>query len=247
MEPDAYVEMYHVETDHWWYRGMRQITERMLLPALSPRRGLRILDAGCGTGGNLGFLKAYGTVHGLDYSMLALSFAKRMHLGAVLQATVEHLPFPDGCFDLVTSFDVLYHQEVGDEQHALSELARVLRPNGVAFVRLPALAALRGAHDAKVHGARRYTLPELRTKLSAVGLRPLRLTYANTVLLPVAWLSRWISQLSSQQAAESDLKLPPTIINKLLTAILALESRWLGSGRSLPLGVSVIGLAIKPD
>ena len=245
MEPEAYVEMQQAEVDHWWYRGMRRITQRLLSASLPPRRDLRILDAGCGTGGNLSFLGNFGRVYGIDYSMLALGLGTSTKIA---QATIERLPFADSTFDVVTSFDVLYCREVGDDERALAEIARVLRPNGIALIRCPALAALRGPHDDKVHGARRYTLPQLRTKLIAAGLRPVRMTYANALLLPLAWLSRWSQQrsLMAGQTPESDLQKIPTAINTLLSAVLDLEAVWIGSGGSFPLGVSVIGLATKP-
>lgn len=248
MEPEAYVEMYHAEADHWWYRGMRLITERLLTMAFPQRRDLRILDAGCGTGGNLSFLNAFGSIYGIDYSTLALSFARKTHVGVVAQATVETLPIADCTFDVVTSFDVLYCQEVIDDVHALSEFARVLRPQGIVLIRLPALDALRGPHDAKVHGVRRYTLAELRSKLSLVGLESLHFTYANSLLLPIAWLSRWSQQirLKRGQSPDSDLKPLPPFANNLLRGILSLEAAWIGSGYGFPLGVSVFGLARKP-
>lgn len=245
MEPEAYVEMKQAEVNHWWYRGMRRITERLLRAHLPPRKNLRILDAGCGTGGNLSSLGRFGTVYGIDYSTLALRLSESTKTA---QATVEQLPFGDCSFDAVTSFDVLYCCEVLDDGRALVEIARVLRPNGIALIRCPALAALRGLHDDKVHGARRYTLPELRTKLRAAGLVPVRMTYANALLLPLAYLSRWSQQRSRHvgQQIESDLQQMPSAINTLLSSVLDLEAACIGSGGSFPLGVSVIGLATKP-
>ncbi len=141
MEAEAYDELYAQEADHWWYGGMRHITERLLAPVV--KETLHILDAGCGTGGNLSALARFGCPVGMDYSPLALAYATKAHAGRVARATIEALPYADNSFDLVTSFDVLYCREVEDDAKAVRELARVTRPGGHVLVRVPALRALR--------------------------------------------------------------------------------------------------------
>src|SRR5215210_6720683 len=64
MERAEYLVMAAVEGDHWWYGGMRAITASMLDSAYAGRRDLHVLDAGCGSGGNLRFLRRYGAVAG---------------------------------------------------------------------------------------------------------------------------------------------------------------------------------------
>ncbi|HEX2514418.1 MAG TPA: class I SAM-dependent methyltransferase, partial [Chloroflexota bacterium] len=57
MNPAEYEAMYRLEDGLWWYSGMRRITAAALGGRLSGAAGpLRILDAGCGTGGNLAWL-----------------------------------------------------------------------------------------------------------------------------------------------------------------------------------------------
>lgn len=250
MEAEAYKELFEQEPDHWWYRGMREITRRMLASALPTSAKLRILDVGCGVGGNLQFLKQFGTPYGLDYSALALDYALQAQAtssGSLLQASVEQLPYADHTFDLITSFDVLYSRGVRNDRVAFTELARVLRPDGLLLIRLPALNILRGHHDEVVHGIRRYTAAELRDKLCAVGLSPQRLTYANSLLLPAIFLIRFLQRRSSGKTASShsDVRPTPHLLNELLYGLLRLEAAWIGSGRSFPAGVSVIALATK--
>lgn len=247
MEPAAYDELNALETDHWWYRGMRDITARLLRSALPRQTGLDILDAGCGAGGNLDALAQFGRVWGFDYSPLALGYAARRHSGKLARASVEALPYADACFDLVTSFDVLVCQEVADDVRALREFARVTRPGGHVLVRLAALEALRGPHDIVVHGARRYTAAELRAKLAQAGLKPVRVTYANSLLLPPIFAARRLQSASVARGAEpqSDVKAAPGPLNDLLAGLLGLEARWISSGRGFPAGVSVMALAAK--
>ena len=56
MEIEEYKNIFELEGDHWWYRGMRKISFSLLNKYLK-NRNLKILDAGCGTGFNLLKLK----------------------------------------------------------------------------------------------------------------------------------------------------------------------------------------------
>jgi SAM-dependent methyltransferase len=248
MESKAYEELHRLEPTHWWYRGMRQITERLLQAPLEHQEKLRILDAGCGTGGNMLALAERGTAVGVDFSPLALEYASETHPGKVAQASVERLPFADNSFDLVTSFDVLYCYEVRDDVKALREFARVLCPGGHLFIRLPALPFLRGSHDIVVHGIRRYTASELHLKLLQAGLRPVRLTYLNCLLLPGIFLIRKMQNVCAYfgAAPDSDVQETAPALNSLLTRILTLEAAWISHGHDFPAGVSVACIATKP-
>jgi len=247
MQPEAYDELHALEPTHWWYRGMRDITEHLLTASLPRQQGLNILDAGCGAGGNLTALSRFGRVVGLDYSPLALNYASQEHAGKVSRATVEALPYADAIFDLVYSFDVIYAREVQDDVKALQEFARVTRPGGHVLVRAPALEVLRGPHDTVVHGARRYTARELCAKMEKAGLQPLRSTYANSFLMPLIFLIRKIQSIGVGlgNESESDVNQTSEPANTILTTLLGLEARWIGVGGRFPAGVSVIVLAVK--
>ena len=238
MEPSEYDNIARVEDQHWWYRGMAAISLSFLT-----RYGKdhRILDAGCGPGGMLRRLAVVGKPLGIDLHPLAIAYAHQSTSAPLARATVECLPFASGSFDLVTSFDVLYHLAVGDDVAALSEFARVLRPNGLLLLRLPAFERLRGAHDITVHTRHRYTAAELRTKLAAAGFRVRRLTYANTLLFPFIVLRR---TTQGHQGEQTDVELPSPIVNHLLEFVLGLERRWL-TYFNLPFGVSLFALANK--
>ncbi|NTU86169.1 MAG: class I SAM-dependent methyltransferase, partial [Chloroflexales bacterium] len=162
MEKSEYTTMAAVELRHWWYGGMRAISAALLDRPYGGRRDLRILDAGCGTGGDALYLGRYGQVVGLDYAGEAAALVGERLPGRFARGSVLELPFADDSFDLVTSFDVLYHQGVPDEAPALAEARRVLCPGGRLLVRLPAYEWLRSRHDRQVHTRRRYTAPEAR-------------------------------------------------------------------------------------
>ena len=98
--------------------------------------GLRILDAGCGSGPLFAALRDRGAiVTGFDKSAGMIELARR-RLGddADLQVADLGSPlrFPDGTFDDVTASLVLHYLE--DWGPALAELRRVLRPGGRLIV-----------------------------------------------------------------------------------------------------------------
>ena len=241
MEPGEYDNIARLETEHWWYAGMRRIAEGVLRGAgLGPRA--EILDAGCGTGGGLKWLSAFGTVTGVDLHPLAVRYASQTS-PRVARASIQALPFPNMAFDLVTSFEVLYHLAVSDDVGALSEFARVLRPGGQLLVRVPAHDWLRGAHDRHVHTRHRYAPRELREKIERAGLAVQTLTFVGLMLFPLAVLKRLTQR---ETDAETDVTLPPPLINQALTRTLAAEGLWLRHF-NLPIGLSLLALARKPD
>lgn len=242
MESDAYHEMFQLEAAHWWYRGMRDITAVLLKSLFPASDRLKILDAGCGTGFNLKALATFGEVTGVDFSSLAVGYARQY--GKVAQASIEHLPYPTDYFDLVTSFEVIYHVGVRDDVRAIREMARVAHPGGYVLVRVPALSALKGAHDVFVHGVRRYTVAELQAKLQAAGLIPVRLTYANSLLLPAIFLARQWHKNTPQ--GRSDVQYQPGMVSEMLYRLLRLEGAWINRGGHFAAGVSLFGVGQKP-
>jgi len=100
--------------------------------------GLRLLDLGAGMGGFVVAAALAGaTVTACEYNpaycrIIALRAARHgLHL-PIANAAGEALPLPSATFDAVTAWDVLEH--VRDPRLVLDELARVLRPGGVALI-----------------------------------------------------------------------------------------------------------------
>jgi SAM-dependent methyltransferase len=249
MELDQYQLMYCQERAHWWYAGMRCISEK-LLERFPPRSSAgdaqqwEILDAGCGTGGMTKVLGSRGRVTGIDFSSEALRLAKLRRLPGLVRASVGELPFEAGRFDLVTCFDVLYHLNVDDDVAALSELRRVLRPGGVLHVRLPAYDWIRGAHDAAVHTRHRYSRRELREKLASAGFEVAHTSYANSLLFPLAPAKRLLER-GNGVGRVADLWQPPRSLNRMLADLLAAEAPVITSV-GLPWGLSIHAVAHRP-
>lgn len=244
MNVAEYGRMYEAEERQWWYAGMRAISDSLLdkhIPGGPSSR--RILDAGCGTGNNLAHFRERGRAVGVDLSEDALRFCRTRGVRAA-RASVLSLPFGPAAFDLVTSFDVLYHRWVADDRAAVAELVRVLAPGGLLLVRVPALEVLWGAHDDAVLSRHRYTRGEVAALLQGAGLEVLELTYANTLLFPVLLLRRTLDRLTGRHG--SDVGFLPAPMEAAFLALLRAEARMVRHVR-LPVGASVVALGRRPE
>src|SRR5688572_27985040 len=147
MKYQDFADLYALEESMWWFAGMREITAALLEPVCPPGIEREVLDAGCGTGGMLTWLRRYagqGQVTGVDLAQDALEFCRERGEHKLARASVTHLPFADSSFDLVTSFDVLLQiPGEGLDERAMREMFRVLRPGGVAFARAAAYEWMR--------------------------------------------------------------------------------------------------------
>jgi SAM-dependent methyltransferase len=241
MQQHTYSIMYEVEGKHWWFAGRRRIiagfVERVCRDIGEPRP--RILDVGCGTGANLQMLAQFGAAEGVDVSTAALDFCRARGLAQVKQGAAESLPFEDASFDLVTGLDVVEHLD--DDIAGLSEMRRVLRPEGRAVLFVPAFMFLWGVQDDISNHRRRYTLPELKQKLREAGLTVERASYANiTFFLPIL-IGRVLMRLTGLRPA-SENNITVGALNGLLGRILGAESWWLRR-INFPFGVSIICVA----
>lgn len=245
MEAEQYTLLYRSEDRHWWFVGMRAIADAWLRPVVAERAGpLEILEAGCGTGAMALHLGQWGCVTGIDFSPLALGYSSKRGLERLSRGSVVALPFPANAFDLVTSFDVIYHRAVPDDVQAVREFARVLRPGGYLYLRANAYDWLWGEHDVRVHTARRYTAGDLAARVAAAGLRVRRISYANTLLFPAEVAARVLSRATGMRTRRSEVAVPAAPLNAFLGRVLALEGDWLAR-RGLPFGGSVLCLAQK--
>lgn len=245
MNPEEYRRMADLEGVQWWYAGMRRIARALLTPLLKGDLGheRRILDAGCGTGWNLQDLEAFGDTYGVDLSPLAVITTRRRG-GRVAQGNLLELPYLSSSFDVVTSFDVLYHAWISDDAQAVRELTRVLKPGGLILIKNPALKILWGAHDEAVHSRHRYTRGELEKLMEGAGLLLVRSTYANSLLFPVLLSRRFLDRLLNRHG--SDVALLPPPLERLFGALLRVEAS-LVRRFDLPIGASVFAVARKPD
>jgi SAM-dependent methyltransferase len=116
------------------FRFQAQETLRLIPPEASP-----VLDLGCGTAPLAPSLIARGQEYvGADRDAAMVSGANRRLTGGrgrVVQADARQLPFPDGSFGAVASLGLFEYLE--EPVAVLSEIRRVLRPEGVAVLTVP--------------------------------------------------------------------------------------------------------------
>jgi SAM-dependent methyltransferase len=104
-------------------------TEARLVADVALAPDERLLEIGCGEGGNLYHLRGRGGARfGVDFSPAKAGFAHRATGAATAAADARHLPFADGSFDAVLIRDLLHH--VRDRARVLDEAHRVLRARG---------------------------------------------------------------------------------------------------------------------
>ena len=243
MHPSEFANLARCEKDFWWHRGMEQILFRVLDPIVKKRKLTTAIETGCGTGHMASRLEQrYGwRVFPTDLQHEGLVYGLRngCRRGAA-QADIVALPFANRQFDVVTSLDVITHFPAGDEHRAIGELVRVLAPGGLLIVRVCALDILRSRHSMFTDERQRFTRQRLIEAVSRQGIRVLRCTYLNSLLLPVAFTKfRLIEPLFRVRPA-SGIRQMAGWLNELLYSALRLESSWLGSGHSFPLGQSLL-------
>jgi SAM-dependent methyltransferase len=115
--------------------------------------GSRIVDLGAG--GRL-----------IGPGVLCVDFIPFPHTGLV--ADVQRLPFRDGSVDLVFATGLLEH--VDDGNALLGEIARILRPGGIAHIELPFLQQY---HEDPID-CRRLTIPGLEREMKRFGLETVK-------------------------------------------------------------------------
>jgi SAM-dependent methyltransferase len=238
VDAQAYSLAADTEDEHWWYRGRRAILRSVLdryAPPSSPSR--TILEVGCGNGGNLPLLTAYGQAYAVEMDDATRARASRRAVARVEKGWLpDGLPFGDRRFDLIAALDVLEH--VDDDRAALKALHDRLMPEGLLIVTVPAYGWLWGWRDEFSKHKRRYARPSLTASLSEAGLDVTYSSYFNTLLFPFAVVYGKLEELLFRSAYQA-LSVPPTPVNRVLAAIFGLERLFIPRV-AFPYGLSIL-------
>ena len=212
---------------------------RFLLSLPLPRATLRLADFGCGIGLYLMMLEKAGIFRADQ--MCGIDSAYDVSTRVMDGNTLIHPDFQqDQTFDIILLMHVLEHIE--NDASVLRLVSGKCRSGGYLFISVPAFQTLWSSHDVFLGHYRRYnktSLIELIQASPALKLENIYYYYAS--ILPVVIIARWLKK--NRQPDGSDLKPAPSIINRLLLAILNAESKCAPYNRLA--GLSVIAVCKK--
>ena len=221
MNPDEYKNLAQVETRHWFYAGKREIVRHWIRRFHQFQPGDVLADCGAGTGIFAAEMIQECNVVAVDDFEKSLELL-RLRLGEnhVRKGSCTALPLAGESVSVLAALDVIEH--VQDDRAALREFLRVLRPEGIAVITVPALMALWSDWDVSLRHYRRY---DRRGLLSIIpdGFEILHVNYINVAVLPLVYLIRKYrglkQRLGLKAVARSEDAIPPDWLNNFLRQV----------------------------
>jgi 2-polyprenyl-3-methyl-5-hydroxy-6-metoxy-1,4-benzoquinol methylase len=245
MNPEQYRNLSDIEERHWLYRTKREIVRYWLLKSYPLRTDSVLADCGAGTGLFAQEMSRLCNVIAIDSHEDALRLAEQ-NIGAerVRRGSCASLPLRDSSVDCVTALDVLEHIE--DDRLAVRELARVLKPGGVAIVTVPAMQSLWSDWDMTLHHYRRYRHTSLLKLFDATPFEVTHWNYINVLAFPAVFAARKLRPLFPGAAeGKSNRRLEDKLLPSWLDSSLALAFKALACQNWIrfPAGVGLLAVA----
>jgi len=243
MNNKEYEKLYKFEQFYWWHVGRRDILNFFLKKFLN-KKGIQILEIGCGTGGNLEILSNLSEVTGLDVSKYALDFCRKRGVNNLALGRAEKTNFPSESFDLILMLDVLEH--IKDDKKAIGETRRILKEGGYFLVTVPAYQFIWSEHDEILGHYRRYSISDFSKKLEEAGFDIIKISYFVSLLFPVILGYRILRKILFPKSKKNTAYVVlPKPINNFFIYLLKLEGLLL-KYFNLPFGTSILCIAQKP-
>jgi SAM-dependent methyltransferase len=222
------------------------------LGPLAPRPTL--IDIGCSTGYLLEDLARHApraTLVGVDPIASGLSKAHiALPQALLLRADVCALPLEDACVDAVVSANVLEH--VRDDEQALAEVFRILRPGARAVIVVPIDPSSYNYFDRVLGHERRYARGELARKARKAGLEVREDICLGAPLYPGFWLGKRYYQRRyghlDDDALERRVEVEVEGVSRSVIGRVAcrLEEALLDHGVRLPFGIRGLTVLARP-
>ncbi|MCF8326180.1 MAG: class I SAM-dependent methyltransferase [Leadbetterella sp.] len=250
---EEYCAMFEVEEKLWWYKILHEKVISEINSFANGNKEIKILDAGCGTGGLLLKLQdaAYKNIQGFDFNDDAVAFSKSRGLN-VQKLDITHLQrvFEKESFDVIVSDDVLYQFEDEVIEKTISSIVDIIKPNGVFITNNNAFEIFRGTHDIAVGSKKRFVLKDFKAYLSQIKAVSIsKHHYWSLFLSPLILVVRLIQKLQLKlnlvdlENIKSDVEMPSEFMNNLFYNICKFERKIL---KKSPFGSSLF-LVIKKE
>jgi SAM-dependent methyltransferase len=243
VQQSVYEKLAAVEDRHWWWRARREIISSAIAryaPA-APSGGLRLVEVGCGSGGNLAMLAKFGNVLGAESEPNAVEYLRRKH-GAEFNVVHHRVPEPlPGRYHVLGLFDVLEH--IPDDAGTMKWISEHLEPDGIVVLTVPAFQFLWTEQDDAAHHLRRYTYDNL-LKVVPDSLSVEHASYFNSLLFPPILAVRTAMRATRRRdrPPQDHLGIPPAPLNWLFYRLFSVERHFVPRQR-WPFGVSLLLVA----
>lgn len=234
---------YENSTTNWWIVGRSRLFHTLFHAAPIPH-GCKVLEIGPGAGGNLSVWQFQSSpflvLADADQVALNVALTQGPASGAIIDAS--RLPFVNASFHQILMGDVLEH--LPDDEGAMKEVARVLQPEGLLVLTVPAYQFLWGQQDKLVGHQRRYRLRQLKKLVLNSGLDIQLVTYINWIMFPIAVGFKLFMRVLRPRNY-SDATSVPQFTNRLLLRIFLFDLSVAQKVR-IPFGLSILVVATKP-
>lgn len=234
---EEYRAMFEVEENLWWYKILHEKVISEINSFSKGNKKIKILDAGCGTGGLLLKLQnsGYQNIQGFDFNDDAVAFSKSRGLNVQkLDITNFQGVFGKESFDVIVSDDVLYQFDDDVIEKTISSIVEILKPNGIFITNNNAFEIFRGTHDIAVGSKKRFVLKDFRTYLfKTKDASILKHYYWSLFLSPLILVVRLIQKLQLKlnlvdlENIKSDVEMPSEFMNNLFFNICKFERKIL--------------------
>ena len=218
-----------------------------------------VMDIGCSSGFMIREYRHHlpgSVVIGADIVRGPLErLAARMPDVPLLHFDLVKCPLPDACLDGISLLNVLEH--IKDDQTALKQVYRILKPGGVAIIEAPAGPSLFDAYDRMLMHHRRYVLRDLVKLSHATGFTIVTHSHLGVFLYPGFWLvkkkNRLLDALQPQRSIEERVHKDKVITAQEIRAtggnpffqwLMKMEIS-LGKGVTYPFGIRCLLTLVK--
>ncbi|MFZ2541670.1 MAG: class I SAM-dependent methyltransferase [Gallionella sp.] len=241
--PEYFEQLAGLEAGNFWFQARNTLILHLLRKHCPNLKSF--LEIGCGTGFVLsGIANTFpsATLVGAEIYSTGLEYAAHRLPGTqFMQMDARNIPF-ESHFDALGAFDVLEHIE--EDSIVLAQMHQALKPGGALLLTVPQHPSLWSNQDEMACHVRRYTVTELKQKVSSAGFDIVGSGSFVALLLPVMWLSRRLGNINSAVAHDpmAELRIG-TVANRILGAIMFVELMFTRIGVRFPAGGSLFLVA----